>query len=117
MKAVHLVAAVLLGRSRSSRSSADRRALRRTARDVDRFDPYDRAWLRGAPRAARRPGRFNAGQKLNVVVVCAAWLLFGVSGAFLYLGERDTSLRLPGTIALHDFSTLAAGRSRRGPRL
>src|SRR3954469_22139982 len=39
----------------------DRRALRATAREIDRFDADDRAWLkrRGAPQ-----GRLNAGQKI-----------------------------------------------------
>jgi cytochrome b subunit of formate dehydrogenase len=35
-------------------------------------------------------------------------VLFTISGVLLWLGERNTSLRLPGTIALHDFSMLAA---------
>jgi hypothetical protein len=36
-------------------------------------------------------------------------VLFTVSGALLWLGERNTSLRLPGTIALHDVSMIVAG--------
>ncbi len=101
VKAIHLWSAVLLGIAIVLVVLAgNRRALRRTARDVDRFDRYDRAWLRGAPHRALRggeappAGRFNAGQKLNVVIVCAAWLLFGVSGTFLYLGERDHTFQL-----------------------
>src|SRR5215207_6246849 len=57
MKAIHLwsagglaagiAAVVVLG---------DRRSLRRTARQVDRFDRHDRAWLKGAPRRAVRGG-------------------------------------------------------------
>ena len=114
VKAVHLWSAVLLGIAIVLIVvGGNRRALRRTARDVDRFDRYDRAWLRGAPRRALRggeappAGRFNAGQKLNVVVVCAAWLLFGVSGTFLYLGERDHTFQLGGMLFLHDVLTLA----------
>jgi len=36
----------------------DRRALLRTAREIDRFDADDRAWLRGG---RTRQGRLNAG--------------------------------------------------------
>ncbi|HKI91041.1 MAG TPA: cytochrome b/b6 domain-containing protein, partial [Gaiellaceae bacterium] len=47
----------------------DRRGLLRTAREVDRFDREDVAWLR-----LRRPapqGRFNAGQKVNASLTAA----------------------------------------------
>ena len=113
MKAVHLwsaaglaagiVAIVVLG---------DRRSLRRTGRQVDRFDRHDRAWLKGAPRRALRggtappAGRFNAGQKLNVAIILAAWILFAVSGSFLWLGERDHAFQLGGMLFLHDVLTL-----------
>jgi formate dehydrogenase subunit gamma len=114
MKAIHLWAAVLLGAGIVAIVVVgDRRALRRTARDVDRFDRHDRAWLRGAPRRILRggeeppSGRFNAGQKLNVVAVSAAWILFGVSGTFLWLGERDHTFQLGGMLFLHDVLTLA----------
>jgi len=108
MTGIHLTAAVawltalalvaLLG---------DRAALRRTRRDLERYDAGDLLWLRtrgGAP-----AGRFNAGQKVHAMAQAALAVLFCVSGALLWLGERNTSLRLPGTIALHDFSMLVAG--------
>jgi formate dehydrogenase subunit gamma len=77
----------------------DRRGLRRTARELDRFDEDDRLWLRGA----RRPqGRFNAGQKLNAALTAAFAVLFAVSGFLLWLGERDTTFRFASTILLHD---------------
>jgi formate dehydrogenase subunit gamma len=77
----------------------DRRGLRRTARELDRFDEDDRLWLRGA----RRPqGRFNAGQKLNAALTAAFGVLFAVSGFLLWLGERDTTFRFASTILLHD---------------
>lgn len=77
----------------------DRRGLRRTMRELDRFDGDDRRWLRGgkAPQ-----GRFNAGQKLNAALTAAFALLFAVSGLLLWLGERDTRFRLDGTLVLHD---------------
>jgi formate dehydrogenase subunit gamma len=108
MKGIHLVAAVawltalalvaLLG---------DRRALRRTRRELERFDADDLRWLR-----RRRPapaGRFNAGQKAHAIAQAALALLLTVSGALLWLGERDTDLRLPGTLALHDAAMIVAG--------
>ena len=84
----------------------DRRALRRTRRELERFDADDRRWLRRVPSA---PGRFNGGQKLHAVVQAALAVLFTVSGTLLLLGERNTDLRLPGTIALHDMAMLVAG--------
>jgi formate dehydrogenase subunit gamma len=107
VKGIHLVAAVawltalalvaLLG---------DRRALRRTRRELERFDADDVRWLRRRPAPQ---GRFNAGQKAHAIVQAALALLFTVSGALLWLGERNTDLRLPGTIALHDASMVVAG--------
>jgi|AntDryMetagUQ255_1029468.scaffolds.fasta_scaffold01302_1 formate dehydrogenase subunit gamma len=104
---IHLVAAVawltalalvaLLG---------DRRALRRTRRELERFDSDDLRWLRRRPAPQ---GRFNAGQKAHAIVQAGLAVLFTVSGTLLWLGERNTELRLPGTIALHDASMLLAG--------
>jgi formate dehydrogenase subunit gamma len=77
----------------------DRRGLRRTLRDLDRFDDDDRLWLR----LKRRPqGRFNAGQKVHAALVASSAFLFGVSGFLLWLGERDTRFRWASTILLHD---------------
>jgi formate dehydrogenase subunit gamma len=80
----------------------DRRGLRRTARELERFDEDDRRWLRGqgAPQ-----GRFNAGQKLNAAVTAAFALLLAVSGLLLWLGERFASFRIPGAIVVHDWVT------------
>jgi formate dehydrogenase subunit gamma len=92
--AVALVAVVAVG---------DRRGLRRTLRELDRFDEDDRRWLRGG----RTPqGRFNAGQKLNAALSAAFALLFAVSGLLLWLGERDTRFRWDSTLVLHDMLTL-----------
>ena len=77
----------------------DRSGLRRTVRDLDRFDDDDRLWLR----LKRRPqGRFNAGQKLHAALVAGFAFLFAVSGLLLWLGERDTRFRWASTILLHD---------------
>jgi formate dehydrogenase subunit gamma len=106
VKSVHLyvagswVAALLL-----VCALGDRRALRASVRELERFDADDGRWLRGrgAPQA-----RFNAGQKVHAVVQAAFAVLFGVSGTLLFLGERDTRFRLDGTILLHDGLTVVA---------
>jgi formate dehydrogenase subunit gamma len=84
----------------------DRRGLRRTLRELDRFDRDDRLWLRRVPAPQ---GRFNAGQKAHASVQAALAVLFTVSGALLWLGERNTDFRLPGTIALHDVAMFVGG--------
>jgi formate dehydrogenase subunit gamma len=101
LKAIHLTAAVawvtalfvvaLVG---------DRRQLRSTLAELETFDAYDRRWLGGRRRTPQ--GRFNAGEKAHAVVQAALAVLFLVSGVLLWLGERDTAFRLPGTIAVHD---------------
>jgi formate dehydrogenase subunit gamma len=78
----------------------NRRALARTLREIDLFDRDDRRFLRGQLRAPQ--GRFNAGQKVNAIVTAAFAVLFFVSGLLLWLGERNTAIRLGGTIYLHD---------------
>jgi formate dehydrogenase subunit gamma len=65
----------------------DRRALRATVRELDRLDS----------------SRLNVGQKLNAIVTAAFAILFGVSGLFLWYGERDTRFRLPGALLVHDW--------------
>jgi formate dehydrogenase subunit gamma len=78
----------------------DRRALLRTAREIDTFDADDRAWLR----FRRRPqGRLNAGQKLNAIVTAAFAVLFSVTGFLLWYGERDTRFRFASTLLVHDW--------------
>ena len=89
--AVALVAIFLFG---------DRGALRRTAREIDRFDADDRAWLR---RRRVPQGKLNAGQKLNAIITAAFALLFALTGFFLWYGERDTRFRLPSALLVHDW--------------
>jgi formate dehydrogenase subunit gamma len=78
----------------------NRRAVRRTIREVDLFDRDDRRFLTG--RTGAPQGRFNAGQKVNVIITAAFATLFFVSGMLLWLGERNTAIRLGGTLYLHD---------------
>jgi len=107
MKALHLVAAtVWLTALALIALLGNRRALRRTRRDLERFTADDLRWLRRQPAPQ---GRFNAGQKAHASVQAALAVLFTVSGALLWLGERNTDFRLPGTIALHDVAMFAGG--------
>ena len=88
--AVAIVLVVALG---------DRRRLAADWRDVESLDRDDRRWLRGR---SVPQGRFNAGQKLNVILTAAFALLFAVSGFFLWLGERDHRFLLDGAGTVHD---------------
>jgi formate dehydrogenase subunit gamma len=106
VKAVHLgIAAAWICVLLIVVATSDRAALRRTAQDLERLGPEDVRWLtgRGGPQ-----GRFNAGQKAHAIAQAAFAVLFIVSGLLLWSGERDTSLRLPGAIVLHDGLTFLA---------
>ena len=48
-------------------------------------------------------GRFNRGQMLNAVATAAFAVLFTVTGALLWLGERDTRFRFANTLLIHDW--------------
>jgi len=94
--AVILVAIVVVG---------DRRRLAADWREVETIDGDDRRWLRGR----RAPqGKFNAGQKVNVLVTAAFAVVFTVSGFFLWLGERDHTFLLDGAGTVHDAVTYAS---------
>ena len=80
--------------------AGDRRRLLAAAREVDRFDADDRAWLRGR---GTPQGRLNAGQKINAIVTAAFAVLFSVTGFFLWYGERDHAFRLKNALLVHDW--------------
>jgi formate dehydrogenase subunit gamma len=83
----------------------DRARLRADWREAETIDRDDRRWLRGG----RAPqGRFNAGQKVNIILTVAFALLFAVSGFFLWLGERDHRFLLDGAGAVHELLTLVS---------
>jgi formate dehydrogenase subunit gamma len=88
--AVAIVLVVALG---------DRTRLAADWREVEAIDGDDRRWLHGRPAPQ---GRFNAGQKLNVILTAAFAVLFAVSGFFLWLGERDHRFLFDGTGTVHD---------------
>jgi formate dehydrogenase subunit gamma len=94
--AVALVAIVVGG---------DRRRLAADWREAETIDRDDRLWLSG--RSAPQ-GRFNAGQKLNVIVTVAFAVLFALSGLFLWLGERDHTFLLDGAGTVHEALTLVS---------
>jgi formate dehydrogenase subunit gamma len=118
LKAIHLTAAVLWVTALAVVILlGDRRALRAAVRELETFDAEDRHWLRGPAKRSGRPrgwrsrvpqGRFNAAEKSHSIVQAALAVLFVVSGVLLWLGERDTTFRLPGTIPLHDAATYLA---------
>jgi formate dehydrogenase subunit gamma len=65
----------------------DRRRLRATRREIEFLVE----------------GRFNRGQMLNAVATAAFAVLFTVTGALLWLGERDTRFRFANTLLIHDW--------------
>lgn len=106
VKAIHLYLAIgWLAALLVVLLAGDRRGLRETRRELERLDLDDLRWLGGWPAPQ---GRFNAGQKLHAIAQSAFALLFVLSGTLLWLGERNTTLRLPGTIVLHDALTFLA---------
>lgn len=68
--------------------TGDRRAIARTAHDLRTFGRDDRSWLAQAPRIALRAGqgppvgRFNAGQKLNTLLISALLVASTASGLY-----------------------------------
>ena len=106
LKALHLGTATLwLTALLALAVAGDRRRLRHTRQELERFTDDDLAWLRRRP---ARSGRFNAGQKLHAVLQAALAALFVITGVLLWLGERDTTLRFAGTIPVHDACTFMA---------
>ena len=77
----------------------DRQGLLSTVRELEHLDRDDLRWLLGR---GGRPGRFNAGQKLNAIVTAAFAVLFAASGFLLWYGERDARFRGPNALLLHD---------------
>jgi formate dehydrogenase gamma subunit len=109
-KAWHLWSAAVLGIGLVALFAlGNRRALRRTARDLERLDGDDVRWVTGGPKRfvtgepAPPQGRFNAGQKLNAAVVLGLMIVMAVTGLLLWYGEQDTRFRMAGTVYVHDW--------------
>jgi formate dehydrogenase subunit gamma len=109
-KAWHLWSAAVLGIGLVALIAlGNRRALRGTARDLERLDGDDVRWVTGGPKRfvtgepAPPQGRFNAGQKLNAAVVLGLMIVMAVTGLLLWYGEQDTRFRMAGTVYVHDW--------------
>jgi len=93
----------------------DRRRLARDLREVDKWNSDDRRWfrlaLRGYTLRGREmppQGRFNAGQKVNVVLVAAMAVGFSATGGILMHKEDMPAWLVSRALWLHDFLTVAA---------
>jgi formate dehydrogenase subunit gamma len=117
MYAWHLASAgVLVGGMALIVLAGNRRALRRTARELRSLHVEDREWLRSMParllEGAPEPpaARFNAGQKVNFVLVCILLAALYVTGVDTIVAGTHHNLIFGGhklaTIAL---SVLMAG--------
>ena len=99
MYAWHLSsAAVLVFGLAATVSLGDRRMLALTRRELSTFDASDRKWLARAPATVLNhmpvlpAGRFNAGQKLNFILVTLLFAALFVSGiGLLVIGSHPTS--------------------------
>jgi formate dehydrogenase subunit gamma len=112
-KAIHLDAAIGLGVALVAVVVfGDRRALRRTARDLDGFTRDEVRFVTGAAGRAWHgeptppQGRFNGGQKLNAAVTLGLMVVLAASGFLLWYGERDTRFRFAGSVHVHDIATM-----------
>lgn len=93
----------------------DRRRLARDLREVDKWNPDDRRWfwlaVRGyTVRGREMPpqGRFNAGQKVNVVLVAAMAVGFAATGGIL-MHKQDMPVWLVSrSLWLHDILVVVA---------
>jgi formate dehydrogenase subunit gamma len=109
-KAWHLWSAAVLGIGLVALIAlGNRRALGRTALDLERLDRDDASWIVGAPgrfvtgEPAPPQGRFNAGQKLNAAITLGLMIVMAVTGLLLWYGEQDTAFRYAGTVYVHDW--------------
>jgi len=110
MYAWHLASAgVLVGGIALLMMAGDRRALRRTARELGSLDLEDREWLGaiGARLFAGAPeppaARFNAGQKVNFILVCVLLAALYVTGVDTILAGTHHNLIFGG----HKLATIA----------
>ncbi|HLJ01959.1 MAG TPA: cytochrome b/b6 domain-containing protein [Solirubrobacteraceae bacterium] len=129
MYAWHLASAgVLIAGVGLIAAVGNRRALRGTARELGRLDAADRAWLAAVParllRGAPEPpsGRFNAGQKVNFVLICvllAALLITGVDtivagtqGNLVFGGHKVVTIAICVLVAGHLYMALVNRSTR-----
>ncbi|MGN9795217.1 cytochrome b/b6 domain-containing protein [Streptomyces sp. NPDC054847] len=90
------------------------RAFRADLRRLNRFAPYDRAWLRAVRRrehgpSARPAGKFNAGQKVYAAWTAgAALVMLGTGLLMWFTGLAPLVWRTSATF-VHDWLSLAVG--------
>jgi formate dehydrogenase subunit gamma len=110
MYAWHLASAgVLVGGVALIAMLGNRRALGRAARDLRRLDAEDREWLAalrarllaGAPEPPA--GRFNAGQKVNFLLICMLLAALLASGVDTIIAGTQQNL----IFGLHKIATIA----------
>jgi formate dehydrogenase subunit gamma len=96
----------------------NRRAVTRTTRELSTIDALDREWLARVPAAVvkHRPeppaGRFNAGQKLNFILVSLLLASLLVSGiGLLVTGSHPTNpaFKAAHVVAAYTLALLVAG--------
>lgn len=112
VRTIHLASAVgLVALPAAVWLIGDRRSLRRDAWDIDRWDRLDWSWLWQAAWPFRRTplppqGRFNAGQKLNSILIAAAAVGFVVTGVFMWKAEAFPIWLGDVSTQLHDILTI-----------
>ena len=84
-------------------------AFRADARRLNRFQAWDREWLRRAARLdlSGPSGKFNAGQKLNSAFVLGAAIVMFVTGLMLHFFEPLPDTIRTGATFVHDMFALA----------
>jgi formate dehydrogenase subunit gamma len=110
-KSIHLGAAIAFWAGTLMIVLGSPGELRRTARQIDRFDADDKRWLGWQVRkiGPEPPqGRFNAGQKLNTAIISGLMVVFTISGTLMYLQETDAGFRGTDAILVHDIAMYIA---------
>lgn len=80
------------------------RRLRADVSELDRWDAHDRRWLRSLGRdPGARPGKFNAGQKLNAAFVFGAVLVMLATGSMLHWPRPFPLSWRTGATFVHDW--------------
>lgn len=91
--------------------AGNRRAVLADLREIDYWDGLDFQWLRQAPlffaRTLPPAGRFNAGQKLNAILVVAAGVGFLATGLAMWKAEIFPLWLGDVCTQLHDLLTVA----------